>query len=122
MLLSRAHTAAPSRPTLAGRVVGSTNVDLVASARAFGAPEGYATFEQALIGAMHATLGARVPAAAIFRIGGRFYDQGIAQVGSRSRLRFETNPRSIADVRLPDPSVVALVDGLASLVIGNPTR
>lgn len=130
-----------TRPQLTGRSIGSMPnpeqrapwIDFQATKRVFGRAEGYASFEQALIGTMHATLGERNPAAAIFRLDGRFYAQGIDRFVTtnehpredtvrHARLRFEDAGMSIADVEPADASVVALVDGTSSLIFGDPTR
>jgi hypothetical protein len=140
MFLARA--ASPvARPDLAARVLGSTPnpsqvppyVDFQTSHRVIGRRGGYESFEQALIGTMHATLGDRVPAAAILRVDGRFYAQGVDMLTTvpehrgqdtvqLAKLRFERDSSVIADVELATSSVVAFVDGLSSLIFGDPTR
>jgi hypothetical protein len=141
MDLARAASPAAARPDLAGRSLGFVPnpeaippvVDFQASRRMVGTRAGYASFEQALIGTMKATLGEHNPAAAILKLDGRFYAQGVDMLTTTvdfpgqdkvrsDKLRFESDASFMSDVEPADASVVAFVDGLSSLIFGDPTK
>jgi hypothetical protein len=130
-----------TRPVLVGRSLGfvpnsqSTypEIDFQASSRMVGTRAGYASFEQALIGTMKSTLGEHNPAAAILKLDGRFYAQGVDMLTTTidfpgqdkvavEKLRFEGDSNFMAEVEPTDASVVAFVDGMSSLIFGNPTK